>query len=85
METFSTAWHFLKVANGEDGLHILRIAKNMLHEQSLTDDKGWFTRLQFERGGGAEVPHHEISEMLRNGSHRDSEMDRFFSMTHTFL
>jgi hypothetical protein len=34
-----------KVADGGDGLQILRVAANILNKQSRTADKGWSFRL----------------------------------------
>jgi len=40
----------LRVADGGDGLQIWRVAVNTLNKQSRAADKGWFCRLEFERG-----------------------------------
>jgi len=40
----------LRVADGGDGLRIWRAARNVLHKQSRTADKGW--SYSFRAGGG---------------------------------
>jgi len=46
------AWHGAArpvVGNG-DGLHVWRVAVNILNKQSLTADKGWTVSLEVVRG-----------------------------------
>jgi hypothetical protein len=39
-----------------DGLHIWRVAKNILNKQSRTADKGWYSNLEDVRGANLSSP-----------------------------
>jgi len=45
-----------QVANGRDGLQILRAATNISNKQSRTDEKGWSSSLRIEREANNSPP-----------------------------
>jgi hypothetical protein len=45
-----------QVADGGNGLQIWRVAANILHKQSRTAEKGWFSSLGFGRGANNSSP-----------------------------
>jgi hypothetical protein len=46
----------LPVPNGDDGLHIGRVAVNVLNKQSRTAGKGWYSRLEVARRANNSLP-----------------------------
>jgi hypothetical protein len=67
-----------RVEDGGDGLHMWRVAANILNKQSWTADKGWSSSLWVGRGANNSSLLKTICyEMLR----RASELDEFFGTT----
>jgi hypothetical protein len=66
-----------QVPDGGDGLHIWRVAANILNKQSWTADMGWPFNLGV--GLGANNPHRKTSNLLRIVI--ASDHDGFFGTT----
>jgi hypothetical protein len=61
-----------QVADGADGLQLLRVAANVLNKQSRTADRGWSSSWGL---AGANNPHRKISRVMNHDKGSRTRMD----------